>query len=74
MERLQAVLDALGGDKSKLVIDLSCRKRGDKWIVAMNRWQMLTYMEVNQGKSVIVHYKPFTRPPPQPGHFYFSAR
>ncbi|KAF8461278.1 hypothetical protein BDZ91DRAFT_772887 [Kalaharituber pfeilii] len=48
MERLQAVLDALGGDKSKLVIDLSCRRRGDKWIVAMNRWQTLTDMEVNQ--------------------------
>lgn len=50
MERLQAVIDALGGDTSKLVIDLSCRRRDDKWIVAMNRWQTLTDMEVNQGK------------------------
>ena len=49
MERLQAVIDSLGGDTSKLVIDLSCRRRGDKWIVAMNRWQTLTNMEVNQG-------------------------
>ncbi|KAF8456527.1 hypothetical protein BGX38DRAFT_1161719 [Terfezia claveryi] len=48
MERLQAVLASLGGDTSKLVIDLSCRRRGDKWIVAMNRWQTLTDMEVNQ--------------------------
>lgn len=48
MERLQAVIDSLGGDTSKLVIDLSCRRRGDKWIVAMNRWQTLTNMEVNQ--------------------------
>jgi hypothetical protein len=29
----------------------SCRRRGDKWIVAMNRWQDLTDMEVNAGES-----------------------
>ena len=27
----------------------SCRKRGDRWIVAMNRWQDLTDMDVNAG-------------------------
>jgi len=27
---------------------VSCRKRGDAWIVAMNKWQDLTDMEVNQ--------------------------
>lgn len=49
-ERLDAVLQALGGDKSKLVIDLSCRRQGEKsWCVAMNKWQTLTDMEVNQG-------------------------
>jgi phosphoribosylformimino-5-aminoimidazole carboxamide ribotide isomerase len=32
---------------------LSCRKRGDKWIVAMNKWQDLTDMEVNQGRSFL---------------------
>ncbi|GFP52286.1 1-(5-phosphoribosyl)-5-[(5-phosphoribosylamino) methylideneamino] imidazole-4-carboxamide isomerase [Trichoderma asperellum] len=47
-ERLDAVLGALGGDKSKLVIDLSCRRQGDKWFVAMNKWQTLTDMEINQ--------------------------
>ncbi|KAG5658729.1 hypothetical protein KAF25_007282 [Fusarium avenaceum] len=48
-ERLDAVLQALGGDKNKLVIDLSCRRRGeDSWFVAMNKWQTLTDMEVNQ--------------------------
>ncbi|EQL02502.1 Phosphoribosylformimino-5-aminoimidazole carboxamide ribotide isomerase, eukaryotic [Ophiocordyceps sinensis CO18] len=31
--RLDAVLDALGGDKSKLVIDLSCRRDGSRWVV-----------------------------------------
>ncbi|KAF7542684.1 hypothetical protein G7Z17_g11365 [Cylindrodendrum hubeiense] len=47
--RLDAVLEALGGDKNKLVIDLSCRRRGeDSWFVAMNKWQTITDMEVNQ--------------------------
>lgn len=27
----------------------SCRKKDDKWIVAMNRWQDMTDMEVNKG-------------------------
>ena len=49
--RLDAVLKALGNDKSKLVIDLSCRKTGEQtWHVAMNKWQKITDMEVNQGK------------------------
>ncbi|TQS32373.1 hypothetical protein Golomagni_07310, partial [Golovinomyces magnicellulatus] len=47
--RLNAVLEALGGDKNKLVIDLSCRRRGeDRWFVAMNKWQTITDMEVNE--------------------------
>lgn len=56
-ERLDAVLAALDGDKSKLVIDLSCRRQGeDSWFVAMNKWQTITDMEVNQGMS------PFANP------------
>ncbi|KAK8091976.1 1-(5-phosphoribosyl)-5- imidazole-4-carboxamide isomerase [Apiospora hydei] len=48
-ERLDAVLHSLDGDKQKLVIDLSCRRRGeDRWFVAMNKWQTITDMEVNQ--------------------------
>ena len=51
-QRLDAVLAALDGDRSKLVIDLSCRRRGDdSWFVAMNKWQTVTDMEVKQGKS-----------------------
>jgi hypothetical protein len=47
------VLAALGNKKDKLVIDLSCRRQGDdKWFVAMNKWQTLTDMEVNQGKDL----------------------
>ncbi|KAG5947012.1 Histidine biosynthesis bifunctional protein hisB [Claviceps sorghi] len=47
--RLDAVLEALGGDRSRLVIDLSCRRRGDdSWFVAMDKWQTLTDMQVNR--------------------------
>ncbi|KAK4190077.1 phosphoribosylformimino-5-aminoimidazole carboxamide ribotide isomerase [Podospora australis] len=48
-ERLDAVLAALDGDKSKLVIDLSCRRKGeDTWFVAMDKWQTITDMEVSE--------------------------
>jgi len=48
-ERLDAVLEALGGDRTKLVIDISCRRQGDdRWFVAMNKWQTTTDMEVTQ--------------------------
>lgn len=50
------MLEALGGDKNKLVIDLSCRRRGeDSWYVAMNKWQTITDMEVNQGSCSRPH-------------------
>jgi len=50
MDRLQAVLQALDNDKTKLVIDLSCRRKDDKWFVATNKWQTITDFELNQGK------------------------
>ncbi|KAJ9642890.1 Enzyme that catalyzes the fourth step in the histidine pathway [Coniosporium tulheliwenetii] len=53
-ERLQAVLAALGNDKDKLVIDLSCRRRGEKWYVAMNKWQTITDMELNQSMLALI--------------------
>ena len=49
MARLQAVLQAIGNDKTKLVIDLSCRRKDDKWFVATNKWQTITEFELNQG-------------------------
>ncbi len=55
MDRLKAVLVALNNDKEKLVIDLSCRRKGDTWFVAMNKWQTLTDMEVNQGESLFIY-------------------
>ncbi|KAF2490524.1 Phosphoribosylformimino-5-aminoimidazole carboxamide ribotide isomerase [Lophium mytilinum] len=48
LPRLQSVLKALGDDKEKLVIDLSCRRKGEKWFVAMNKWQTIADMELNQ--------------------------
>ncbi|KAL2038462.1 hypothetical protein N7G274_008801 [Stereocaulon virgatum] len=49
MECLDAILAALEQDRKKLVIDLSCRRQGASWTVAMNKWQTLTDMEVNKG-------------------------
>jgi hypothetical protein len=49
MDRLKAVLQVLDNDKSKLVIDLSCRRKDDKWFVATNKWQTITDFELNQG-------------------------
>ncbi|KAF2253996.1 Phosphoribosylformimino-5-aminoimidazole carboxamide ribotide isomerase [Trematosphaeria pertusa] len=48
MERLEAVLQALENDKEKLVMDLSCRRKDDKWFVATNKWQTITEFELNQ--------------------------
>lgn len=43
-ERLQEIVAAVGSDR--LVLDLSCRRTGNGWIVAMNRWQTLTDLPV----------------------------
>ena len=43
--RLHQMERAAGG-KNRLVVDVSCRRRQGKWIVAMNKWQDLTDMEV----------------------------
>lgn len=37
-----------------IVCAYSCRKRGEKWIVAMNKWQDMTDMEVNKGEPLAV--------------------
>ncbi|KXN86270.1 1-(5-phosphoribosyl)-5-[(5- phosphoribosylamino)methylideneamino] imidazole-4-carboxamide isomerase [Leucoagaricus sp. SymC.cos] len=46
LERLKAISEAVGRDM--LVVDVSCRKRGTKWMVAMNKWQDITDMEVSK--------------------------
>lgn len=53
LTRLQSVLRSLGNDKERLVIDLSCRRVGTAWVVAMDKWQRLTDMEVNEGLSAV---------------------
>jgi phosphoribosylformimino-5-aminoimidazole carboxamide ribotide isomerase len=43
--RLTELVERLG--KSRLVLDLSCRKRGDDYVVMVDRWQTYTDMVVN---------------------------
>jgi len=43
-DRLEALVAEVGPEK--LVIDLSCRAKGDGWVVAMDRWQRETDMEL----------------------------
>ncbi|KAI9207512.1 Phosphoribosylformimino-5-aminoimidazole carboxamide ribotide isomerase [Polychytrium aggregatum] len=44
MQRLKDLSALIG--KDNLVIDVSCRKRGSQWFVAMNKWQTITDVEV----------------------------
>lgn len=44
--RLDAMVSAVGA--ARLVIDLSCKAAQDGWVVAMNRWQTLTDLRVDQ--------------------------
>ncbi len=43
--RLAELVERVG--KSRLVLDLSCRKRGDDYVVMMDRWQTYTDLLVN---------------------------
>ena len=43
--RLDELVKVIG--KEKLVLDLSCRKRGEKYFVVTDRWQKFTDLEVN---------------------------
>ncbi|KAG2211320.1 hypothetical protein INT46_009222 [Mucor plumbeus] len=46
LERLAKLCKLVG--KDRLVVDVSCRKKNDKWVVAMDKWQKMTDMEVNK--------------------------
>lgn len=46
MDKLRAILEVV--PRSQLVIDLSCRRKGDSWVVATNKWQTLTEFEINE--------------------------
>ena len=40
MERLVALTQLIG--RERIVVDLSCRRRDDRWLVAIDRWQTIT--------------------------------
>ncbi|ORY22760.1 histidine biosynthesis enzyme 1--5-imidazole-4-carboxamide isomerase [Naematelia encephala] len=46
LDRLKSLSDKIG--KDRLVVDISCRKRKDGWVVAMNGWKTLTDMTVSE--------------------------
>jgi phosphoribosylformimino-5-aminoimidazole carboxamide ribotide isomerase len=49
LDRLEGLEKKVG--KEKLIVDISCRRREDGWVVAMNGWKTLTDMWVTQGMS-----------------------
>ncbi|KAI8079977.1 uncharacterized protein BX664DRAFT_341946 [Halteromyces radiatus] len=46
LQRLEELCKKIG--KDKLVVDVSCRRVENKWVVAMNKWQTMTDMTVNE--------------------------
>ncbi len=46
MERLNRLVETVG--KDRLVLDLSCRKKGNKYYIVTDRWQKFTDVEVNE--------------------------
>jgi phosphoribosylformimino-5-aminoimidazole carboxamide ribotide isomerase len=48
--RLQGMLDLVG--RKKLVLDLSCRKRGEKYFVVTDRWKNFTELEISEAVLV----------------------
>jgi len=50
LDRLEGLEKKVG--REKLIVDISCRRREDGWVVAMNGWKTLTDMWVTQGMSI----------------------
>lgn len=46
LDRLRRLSRLVG--KERLVADLSCRRRGDTWFVATNRWQTVTEVRIDE--------------------------
>ena len=46
LDRLKSLASKIG--KQKLVVDLSCKRTGTGWTVAMNRWQTLTNLVIEE--------------------------
>jgi phosphoribosylformimino-5-aminoimidazole carboxamide ribotide isomerase len=51
-ERLAALSERIS--KGRLVVDLSCRRVGDGWVVAMNRWQTLTSFALDEENLALI--------------------
>jgi phosphoribosylformimino-5-aminoimidazole carboxamide ribotide isomerase len=51
-ERLTALSNRLS--KNRLVVDLSCRRHGNGWVVAMNRWQTLTSFAITEANLALM--------------------
>jgi len=49
LDRLEGLENKVG--REKLIVDISCRRREDGWVVAMNGWKTLTDMWVTKGMS-----------------------
>ncbi|KAF2720025.1 N--5-amino-1--4 imidazole carboxamide isomerase [Polychaeton citri CBS 116435] len=58
-ERLMSVFESIDKDPKRLVIDLSCRRVGGGWKVAMDRWQTITDFEINQESENISKLEPY---------------
>lgn len=58
-ERLRRISAKAG--KERLVVDLSCRRRGDGWYVATNRWQTVTAVRIEPAllESISAHCAEF---------------
>ncbi|BET66315.1 hypothetical protein ASA1KI_12330 [Opitutales bacterium ASA1] len=46
LDRVRALVAAIG--RERLVLDLSCRRRGDDWLVVTDRWQNFTDYAINR--------------------------
>ena len=47
-DRLGSLVEAIG--KARLVLDLSCRRRGEDYFVVTDRWQKFTDVAINRGE------------------------
>ena len=45
-DRLERTAETIG--RERLILDLSCAREGDRYVVAVDRWQTLTDFEVNE--------------------------
>ena len=52
LDTLQTISQAIG--KERLVVDLSCRRRDDMWVVATDRWQTYTDFAINEENLQLV--------------------